>query len=98
AAKNPAARKSVSRFMNERNYFKDSFSNELPFEHDDYQFHQETGIERFSDEDVNSVFAIGSVRDLPMELISEDERSTGTFSDQQLIQEIRRAVERDSAV
>ncbi len=97
AAKNPAARISVSRFMHEGNYFRESL-NELPFGHDDYQFRQELGVDRFSDEDINSSFALGSVRDLPMELLTEDEEPTGTFSDQQLVQEIRRAIERDSAV
>jgi hypothetical protein len=97
AAKTPTVRKTVSRFMNEGNYFKESL-NELPFGHDDYQFRQEVDVDRFSDEDVNSSFALGSVRDLPMELLTEDEEPTGTYSDQQLIQEIRRAIERDSAV
>jgi hypothetical protein len=95
-AKNPAARKSVSRFMNEgSNFFPRESFNDMPFGHDDYQLRQEMDIDRFSDEDINSAFSVSSVRDLPIEL---DEEMPGTYSDQQLIQEIRRAVERDSAV
>jgi hypothetical protein len=95
APKSGAARKSVSRFMNEGTLFRDSF-NEMPFGHDDYQLRQELELDRFSDDDVTSAFSVDTVRSLPIEL--EEEGAQGTYSDQQLVQEIRRAVERDSAV
>ncbi len=96
AAKNSAARRPVSRFMNESsNFFPRESFNDLPFGHDDYQLRNDMDINRFSDEDINSAFSVSSVRDLPIEL---EEEVQGTYSDQQLIQEIRRAVERDSAV
>jgi hypothetical protein len=97
AAKNPAARRAVSRFMNESsNFFPRESFNDLPFGHDDFQLRNEMDMDRFSNDDINSAFSVSSVRDLPIEL--EEEEVQGTYSDQQLIQEIRRAVERDSAV
>jgi osmotically-inducible protein OsmY len=95
APKNTTVRKSVARFMHEGNLFKDTL-NEMPFGHDDYQLRQEMEIDRFSDEDVTSAFAVDAVRSLPIEL--EEGEVQGTYSDQQLVREIRRAVERDSAV
>jgi hypothetical protein len=93
--KSGAARKSVSRFVNEGTLFRDSF-NEMPFGHDDYQLRQEMELDRFSDEDLTSAFSVDTVRTLPVEI--DEEEGQGTYSDQQLVREIRRAVERDSAV
>lgn len=95
APKNTAVRKSVSRFVSEGTLFRDSL-HETTFGNDDYQFRKEMELDRFADDDINSGFTIDGSRSLPMEL--DEEKVQGTYSDQQLVQEIRRAIERDSAV
>jgi hypothetical protein len=93
AVKSPGRK--PSRFKSEGTLFRDSYT-ETPFGHDDYQLRQEMGFDRFANDDLTSAYSVDAVRSLPMEL--EEEEGQGTYSDQQLIQEIRRAIERDSAV